>query len=193
MHMTKMKKHEFIKYKVVEHIVKASVEKATLILHTNVTHGINDSNETSHAWMVQSQQHSNMTYKVPFPFTKYVCCTCEWALRGNLCKHQGIILFTCIDLTEKNIIQYCGTWYGFDCGNFVAMFMNPTYLHIYDNEFDDEEANEDHFEEAWVVDMCELMTPDDTSPSVEKEKDHNQPSSSSTPTEIALVQMGDIM
>jgi hypothetical protein len=162
--MTKMKKHEFIKYKVVEHIVKASVEKATLILHTNVTHGINDSNETSHAWMVQSQQHSNMTYKVPFPFTKYVCCTCEWALRGNLCKHQGIILFTCIDLTEKNIIQYCGTWYGFDCGNFVAMFMNPTYLHIYDNEFDDEEANEDHFEEAWVVDMCELMTPDDTSP-----------------------------
>jgi hypothetical protein len=48
MHMAKMKKHEFIKNKVVEHIVKMSVEKATL----NVTHWINDSNETNHAWMV---------------------------------------------------------------------------------------------------------------------------------------------
>jgi hypothetical protein len=24
------------------------------------------------------------------------------------------------------------------------MFVNPTYLHIYDNEFDDEKADEDH-------------------------------------------------
>ncbi len=83
-----------------ERIVKTSVEKATLIPHTNVTHGIDDLNETSHAWMVRSQQHWNMAYKVPLPFTKYVCCTCEWALRGNLCKHQVAIFFTCIDLTK---------------------------------------------------------------------------------------------
>ncbi len=80
--------------------MKTSVEKATLIPHTNVTHGIDDLNETSHAWMVRSQQHWNMAYKVPLPFTKYVCCTCEWALRGNLCKHQVAIFFTCIDLTK---------------------------------------------------------------------------------------------
>jgi hypothetical protein len=49
-----MKKHEFIKNKVVERIVKMNVEKTTLILHTNVTHGINYSNEIGHAWMVQS-------------------------------------------------------------------------------------------------------------------------------------------
>jgi hypothetical protein len=36
------------------------------------------------------------------------------------------------------------------------MFANLTYLHIYDNECDDEKANEDHFEKPWVVDMCEL-------------------------------------
>jgi hypothetical protein len=41
--------------------------------------------------------------------------------------------------------------------------------------------------------MCELMRPNDTSPNVEKKKNHNQPSSSSTPTEKTLVQMGDIM
>jgi hypothetical protein len=52
MHTTEMKKHEFIINKVVEHIVKPNVKKATLIPHTNVTHGIDYSNKTSHAWMV---------------------------------------------------------------------------------------------------------------------------------------------
>jgi hypothetical protein len=62
------------------------------------------------------------------------------------------------------------------------MFIDPTYLHIYDNECDDKEVDEVHSEEPWVVDMCELMTLYDTSPNVGKKKDHNQPSSSSTPT-----------
>jgi hypothetical protein len=35
MHTTKMKKHGFMKNKVMERIVKMSVEKATLIPHTN--------------------------------------------------------------------------------------------------------------------------------------------------------------
>jgi hypothetical protein len=64
---------------------------------------------------------------------------------------------------------------------------------FYDNESDDEEVNENHSKEPWVVDMCRFMTSDDTSPNVEKKKDHNQPSSSSTPTKKMLVQMGDIM
>jgi hypothetical protein len=37
------------------------------------------------------------------------------------------------------------------------------------------------------------MRLDDTSPNVEKEKDHNQPSSSFTPIEKTLSEMGDIM
>jgi hypothetical protein len=52
MHIVKMKKCEFIRNKVMERIVKTNVEKSTLIPHTNVTHGIDDSNETGHAWMV---------------------------------------------------------------------------------------------------------------------------------------------
>jgi hypothetical protein len=63
--------------------------------------------------------------------------------------------------------------YGFDCGGFATMFADLAYLHIYDKEFDDEEVNEDHFEKPWVVDMCGLMISDETSPNVEKEKDHN--------------------
>jgi len=48
------------------------------------------------------------------------------------------------------------------------MFANLTNLHIYDNESNYEKANEDHSEKPCVVDMCKLMTPDDTSPNVEK-------------------------
>jgi hypothetical protein len=103
------------------------------------------------------------------------------------------MFFTCTDLSKKNIIQYCETWYGSDCGGFAAMFPNPTYLHIFDNEFDDDEANEYHFEKPWVVDMCEFMRLNDTSPNVEKRKDHNRPSSSSTSMEKTHVRMGDIM
>jgi hypothetical protein len=40
MHIAEMKKRKFIKNKVVERIMKTSVEKATLIPHNNVTHGI---------------------------------------------------------------------------------------------------------------------------------------------------------
>ncbi len=101
MHIVEIKKREFIKNKVVEHIMKTNVEKATLILHTHVAPGIDDSNEIGHAWMVQNQQHPNMTYKVTFLFTKYACYTCEWALCGNLCKHQVIVFLTCTDFTKK--------------------------------------------------------------------------------------------
>jgi hypothetical protein len=104
-------------------------------------------------------------------------------LRANLCKHQVANFLTCTNLTKENIIQYCGTWYGSDHGGFATMFVNPTYLHIYDNGPNDEKANGDHYEKPWVVDMCELMILDDTSPNVEKKKDHNQPSSSSTSIE----------
>jgi hypothetical protein len=192
-HIIEMKNQGFIKHKVVKHIVKASIEKATLIPHTHVIHGIDDLNEIGHVGMVQSQQHPNMAYKIPLPFTKYVCCTCKWVLRGNLCKHQVVIFLTCNYLTKKNIIQYYGIWCGFNYGGFASMFANLTYLHIYDNEFVDEKANENHFEEPWVVDMCGLLTPNDTSPNIEKKRDHNEPSSSSTPTEKTLARMGDII
>ncbi len=49
MHKAKMKKCEFIRNKVMGHIMKTSIEKATLVLHTNVTHGIDDSNKIDHA------------------------------------------------------------------------------------------------------------------------------------------------
>jgi len=69
------------------------------------------------------------------------------------------ILLTHTNFTKENIIQYCGTWYGFDYEGFATMSLNLSYLHIYDSEFDDEETDEDCFEEPWVANMCGLMTP----------------------------------
>jgi regulator of RNase E activity RraB len=45
-----------------------------------------------------------------------------------------------------NVIQYWGTWYGSNYEGFATMFVDPTYLHIYDNEYDDEKVDENHFE-----------------------------------------------
>ncbi len=50
------------------------------------------------------------------------------------------------------------------------MFVDLAYMHIYDNEFDDEKVDENHFEEPWVVDMCGFITSNDTSPNVGKIK-----------------------
>ncbi len=91
-----------------------------------------------------------MTYNVPFPFTKYVCCTCEWVLHGNLYKHQ-VVFITCIDFIKKYIIQYCRTWYGYDHEGFVAMFVNLTHLHVYDNKYDEEEVDEEHSKDGLLT------------------------------------------
>jgi hypothetical protein len=74
---------------------------------------------------------------------------------------------------QKNIIQYCGTWYGSNYGGFVAMFVDPTYLHLYDNKSNNEEPNENDIEEPWVVNMGGFLTLDGTSLNVEGQKDHN--------------------
>ncbi len=53
-HIIEMKIRGVYQNKIVEHVVKLSIEKATLILHTHVTHVIDDLNEIGHACMVQN-------------------------------------------------------------------------------------------------------------------------------------------
>ncbi len=90
MHTSEMKKREFIKNKVLEHITKASVEKVLLILNANVKWS---SLESRGVWTVMSQGTPNHMYEVIHLFKEYVNYTCEWALCGKLGKHQITILF----------------------------------------------------------------------------------------------------
>jgi hypothetical protein len=39
-----------------------------------------------------------------------------------------VVIFTCIDITQKNIIEYCGTWYGFECEGLIALFVDPWHI-----------------------------------------------------------------
>jgi hypothetical protein len=69
-------------------------------------------------------QHHGVIYKIHAPFTEYASCTSEWALWGNFCKHQIVVLLTCINLTMENIIEYCGMYYGIQRGGLKCMFVD---------------------------------------------------------------------
>ncbi len=94
-------KKGFIKNKVMEAIITQSVEKGALI---SLTHVYQPSLESDGTWGVWSQCLPNVIYVVKFPFI--FCCTCEWALRGNMCKHQIVVILTCIDISQEDIIHY---------------------------------------------------------------------------------------
>jgi hypothetical protein len=122
MHTLEMNKKGFIKNKVMEAIITQGVEKASLI---PLTHVYQPTLESDGAWGVWNQCLPNVIYMVKFPFTEIFCYTCEWALQGNMCKHQIVVIITCLTLPKKDIIHYCGTWYGSHCGRLGHMFVDP--------------------------------------------------------------------
>jgi hypothetical protein len=89
-------KKGFIKNKVMEAIITRSVEKVALIPFTHVYQLMLESDG---AWGIWSQRLPNVSYMVKFPFIEIFCCTCEWAMQGNMCKHQIVVIFTCVHLS----------------------------------------------------------------------------------------------
>ncbi len=87
--------------------------------------------------MVQSQIHFDVVCNFHAPLAKYGSCTCEYALHGNLCNHQVVVLLACTDLSKDDIINYY-TWYGTGCRGFKAMFMDLKYLEANDGSSEDE-------------------------------------------------------
>ncbi len=103
MHTLEMKKIGFIKNKVVEAIVTQNVEKITLIPLTHVYQPTLENDGAS------SQYLPNVTYAMKFLFTELFRSTCEWVLRGNMCKHQIVVIFACTYIIEEDIIRYYET------------------------------------------------------------------------------------
>ncbi len=75
-----------------------------------------------------------------YPFIECLGCTCEWALQGNFCKHQIVIIFKVTNVTQKDVIDYCGTWFGSNCKGLTTKFANPNYIMNYSNSKNDGEA-----------------------------------------------------
>jgi hypothetical protein len=65
------------KNKVMECIIKVSIEKVPLIPPIYVFQPTYEGDEDGGIWMAKSQQHSNVIYKFQSPFIKYAFCTCE--------------------------------------------------------------------------------------------------------------------
>jgi len=84
-------------------------------------------------------------------------------LRSNFCKHQIVVLLMCTDLTTKNIIEYCNTYYGTHHGGLKCMFVDLAYLQLDDRASNDEDYNQDLVDVVGVVDIGGLMAMDEDS------------------------------
>jgi hypothetical protein len=108
-----------------EAIITQNVEKVALI---PLTHVYQPTLESDGAWGVRNQHLPNIIHAVKFSFTKIFCCTCEWALRRNMCKYQIVVILTCTNISQEDIIHYCETWYGSYYGGLGHMFADPQHI-----------------------------------------------------------------
>ncbi len=168
-----------------EAIITRSVEKVALI---PLTHVYQPTLESDGAWGVQSQRLPNVIYAVKFPFTKIFCCTCEWPLRGNMCKHQIVVILKCTNISQDDIIHYCGTWYGSHRERLGHMFADPRHI------LDDMESNDDdeyeHFEGGdGIMEFDGLMNMEQNDHPMGVIMRSNDTTNSSTPMERAFAQL----
>jgi hypothetical protein len=184
MHTLKMKKKGFIKNKVMEAVITRSVQKVPFI---PLTHVYQPTLESDGAQGVRNQCHPNVIYVVKFPFIKIFCCICEWALRGNMCKHQIVIILTCKDIFQEDIIHYFGTWYGSHCGGLGHMFADPQHIP------DDMESNDDDEDDDGIMEFDGLMNMEQNGLPMDAIVGSNDTINSSTPMEKALAQLVTIM
>jgi hypothetical protein len=185
MHTLEMKKKGFIKNKVMEAIITRSVEKVAFSPFTHVDQPTLESDGT---WGVRSQHLPNVIYAVKFPFTEIICCTCEWALRRNMCKHQIMVILTCTNISQEDIIHYYGTWYGLHCGRLGHMFVDPQHIRN-DMDSNDDDENEHLEGDDVIMEFDGLMTMEQNDFLMGAIVGFNDTINPSTPMERALAQL----
>jgi hypothetical protein len=70
-----------------------------------------------------------------------------------LCKHQVIVLLPSTNLIKENIIEYCGTWFGFNRGGFKAMLIDLRYLQLDDGASYDEDNEDVQVKKSKIIDI----------------------------------------
>ena len=73
-------------------------------------------------WICRSATYPQNWYSLTYSYRDYVCCDCEYAIRGNFYKHQAAIILKTTDVDQDCIVEYCGTYDGTACGRLVEMF-----------------------------------------------------------------------
>jgi hypothetical protein len=168
---TRNEKKRFQKkgFKVMEAIITRNVENTTLIPLTHVYQPTLDNDGACDVW---SQHLPNVIYAMKFPFTEIICCTCEWALRGNMCKHQIVVIFTC-------------TWYGSHRGELGHMFVDPQHIPN-DMESNDDDKVEHLESDDGIMEFDGLMNMEQNDVPMDAIVGSNDTISSSTLMERAL-------
>ncbi|KAG0593276.1 hypothetical protein KC19_1G317700 [Ceratodon purpureus] len=89
------KSNGFVLNKHVEKIVASGIAKAKAIPieHVRRHHAIEG------LWQVHSQSALGRWYDIMDPYIKYASCSCEWAIRRNMCKHQLVIIKCSTDIS----------------------------------------------------------------------------------------------
>jgi hypothetical protein len=168
-----------------EAIITRSVEKTALI---PLTHVYQPTLENDGAWGVRNQHLLDVIYAMKFPFTEIFYYTCEWALQGNMCKHQIVVILKCTNIFQEDIIHYCGTWYGSHCGRLGHMFVNPQHI---PNDMESNDDNEDeHLEgDDEIMEFDGLMNMEQNDLPMGAIVGSSDTINSSTPMERALAQL----
>ncbi len=168
-----------------EVIITQNVGKTTFI---PLIHVYQPTLENDGAWGVRSQHLPNVIYVVKSPFTEITCCTCEWALRGNMCKHQIVAILTCTNIFREDIIHYYGTWYGSHCGGLNHMFADPQHIPN-DMESNDDDKDEHLESDDGIMEFDGLMNMEQNDVPMGAIVGSNDTIKSSTPMEKALAQL----
>jgi hypothetical protein len=172
-----------------EAIITRSVKKAAFI---PLTHVYQLTFESDGAWGIWSQCLPNVIYAVKFPFIEIFCCTCEWALQGNMCERQIVVNITCTNISQEDIIHYCGTWYGSHCRRLGHMFANPRHIPN-DMEFNDDDEDEHLEGDDGIMEFDELTNMEQNDFPMGAIVGSNVTINSSTPMERGLAQLVTIM
>ena len=81
-------------------LVKSSLERAKAIPDHHVIFNDDDTKEAR----VKSQTSDDVWYSLHNVDCEWACCNCEWAMKGNICKHQLKVMMM-NGLHENKVVQ----------------------------------------------------------------------------------------
>ncbi len=98
-----------------------------------------------------------------------------------MCKHQIVVIFTCTNISQENIIHYYGTWYGSHRGGLG---------HILDDMESNDDDEDEHLEgDDGIMEFDGLMNMEKNDLPMGAIVGSNDTMNSSTPMERALAQL----
>ncbi len=105
-----------------------------------------------------------------------------------MCKHKIVVILTCTNIFQEDIIHYYATWYGSHRGRLGHMFADPRHI-LDDMESNDDDENEHLEGDDGIMEFDGLMNMEQNDLPMDAIIGFNDTINSSTPMERALAQL----